>query len=733
MTNAIKKSEMNTLSQEKSGAFQFIIALAMNVVMLVVLLPDIFLHGSESVYFPGINGTDGVYGDSSLGVWWVWMLSRLGIGSSVNSLNSYPWGEVGWGTSSWSQIFFIGPAVLLAKIVRPVLAWNIVTSGYILSGGMSIWWAAKRVSGSWKIALFVVPFGAYFEFLIWSIGGPSALLAYWPLPILLVLLAQAKTKWNRTIGLVATLLTIVCLLTDPFIALAATIIWFASLLTYLFNREGGVIKKTSTSFLIAYLGLLPFLLTAINKTASSSSSGFARSFQEWEAFGASWWMVLIPSPNIPFLGNFFESLRNWSTGDVRPVVELSGQLSQPGIVISAAMFLGFSIRIRNRFRLGTSSSDIPYQILLTTWITSILLSIVVPSNSFLHNFAPSTLLYQFSSIWRYTGRLTVLTHIVGSILLAYELSKFYIRVDARLNLRRVAVTALCVSLVILEILLPVLSVPYRSFSYDYIPNVYKDLSNYEFAPYVDIPTFSPDAPYPSSVFQVLSNQPSLDRVSTSLIGNPITAGRYSPDLLALTFESMCSKQVPASFIYMGFKYAVVHVERFATTEEQLALNLSNCGWKIVKKYRETKQISKRLFPLDQTLWLVEPFSKVEVAAVMIPDGHQWSGNFNLSLDHSHTLRTLVGDINLVRNPTREPEALKVSFQSNSKVQVQVLCPGSNSTPKLEAQKSLLLGKVEVDVGKNCTGLRVTKREDRETTLSDFIALPSPPSGMFEIK
>lgn len=709
------------------------IALAMNILILMVLLPNIFLHGSESVYFPGINGTNGVYGDSSLGVWWVWMLSRIGIGAAVNPLNSYPWGEVGWGTSSWSQIIFIGPAVFIAKILNPVLAWNIVTSSYLLFGGMSTWWAAKRVSRSWKIALFVIPFGAYFEFLIWSVGGPSALLAYWPLPILLVLLAQAKTKWNRKIGLGTAFLTIICLLTDPFVALAATVIWFASFVTYLFNREGGVIKRITASFVFAYLGLLPFLLNAISETASSSRSGFARSFGEWEAFGARWWMVLIPSPNIPFWGDFFRSFRNWATGEVRPVVELSGQLSHPGIVISTTVFLGICLRLKNRYRLGVGSPDIPYQILLTTWIMSILLSIVVPTNSFFHDFAPSSLLYKFSSIWRYTGRLTVLTHVVGAVLLAYELSKFSIPKDLFRSRKNIALSAICVSLVTLEILLPVLSVPYRSFSYDHIPKVYKDLSKEKFAPYVDVPAFGPEAPYPSSVFQVLSNQPSLDRVSASLIGNPITAEKYSPDLLALTFEAMCSKQIPASLVYMGFKYAVVHVERFLLPDDQLAANLANCGWQIVRKYQETKQISKRLFPLDQTLWLVEPSSIVKVGAVVIPDGHQWTGNFNSSLDHSFTLQTLVGDIDLIRNPIKEPEDLEVSFQTNSKVHVQVLCSGFSSTPKLKAQKSSMFGEFKINVGKNCTSLRVTKRGALKPTISGLIALPPPPSRIFEVK
>lgn len=616
-----------------------------------------------------------------------------------------------------SQLAFAGPVVAMAKLFGPIAGFNLSLICFLSLGGVANWWAAKELTGDRRFAMLAIPFGGFFEYLIWTVGGPSALVSYWPIPVSLGILLPRASPIGIKRVLMASLVLTVSLFSDPFIALSVLVIWGSSIFFYCAHKRW----RDSTTLALGALSILAltslFLLSAREVSRSGLGGIYGRNFVEWEKFGGQWWMVALPSPQIPIISGVFDSIRYNFLEQTVPAVRTSGQLLNPGLFAIGLVVVGGIHRLINR-QMG-AERDMMFQFLMVVFFVSIALQMVVRDTVPLARFAPSRLLFEVSTVWRYTGRLTILTHVVASLLIVNEFRRLW-KVSL---LRRVSARFVVLSLAALsilgEIVMPILRVEVRSFSFRDAPKAYSDLRREGDSPYVDLPSFSAGAMYPSAVFQVLSQQPTLDTVGNPLGETPYIDGMLAPQALALALDNLCAPQTSRGLAYFGLRYAVIHSYRLTDGEPAWG----DCGWRIVRRYPRAEGAAVSPLLITGDVLLAEASNDTRLGAFLLPRSSEWTTNYVPTYNFSYTTTTASdsGSIDLLRAPGSPDIASRVSFSINSDAIVTLSCAAERKLSAVEIRRRLTAGLVTIEVPSECTSLRLTARQNNPLTISELLA------------
>jgi len=601
----------------------------LSLVVNALLFPHLVTNPARVIYYQGIDGRDGVFGDASLGLWTLWKNGRNGI-KTVNPLNSFPWGEKGFSIADLSQVGFFGPLALVAKLTNPVFAWNSGIFTLLVLGSFSTWWAAGRICKSGSHALLAIPLIASCQFLVWTVGGATALVAYWPVPLLIGMLSSTEPTTKRR-GLAIFVLVVIGLLSDPLIGLSCLIVsllWFA-----IAWFRGLSSRRALHSFMVVIMTTLLILGATI--ASKRMTSEWTRSYGEWQAFGARWWMI-IPSPRTPIVGSVFQTIRNkFESGQVilsRP----AGQSISLGVSLTVLLVWAFV----RRFRFSLSSVHELDQaeprrdtLALLVVLTSFALMLVPSPGNVMGWLYPSHLLHKVYSIWRYTGRLTVLLHVGAVIMVVAQLKLLLAPQDLETSKSKpsrfkVALVVLFAVIPFTETVMAIRGVP-RSFTTNEIPEAYEYLSSRPNSPYLDLPGFG-SSPFPSNVFQYVSDNPVVDRGSTPSLrsqGVPV-------DEVVLALESICSPQAPSAVTALGLRYVI-----YRTNDKTLEDHLQQCGWRVVKTIKTSPRVQKGVFQWPKLQLVLTPVStSSELAALSIPENGDWIVNWTRDLNYSWTMK-----------------------------------------------------------------------------------------------
>lgn len=638
-------------------------ALLLSLLVLLITFPAFFTHTASSLYFQGIDGTDGAFGDGSLTAWWAWVYSNGGLFKHINPLNSYPWGEIGWTLAGWSQIAFILPVTILSKMFGPVAGVNLGIALELTLGMLACWWAARRIIGSGYVALVAIPIIGFSQCLVWSVGSPSALTSYWPVPILIGIFASAHHEFKYRHQIIAIIISAIGLLSDPFIALFIVLTWVAALITFAITKNWRRIFECLRTFLIFLVLLMPLIMRSLTNTRSDSNTGYARTFEDWQNYGARWWMIFYPSHNLELIGNYFSKLRTREFLEDGVFTRASAQMLFPGFfVLLSISFLVLLVMKNRRSRLGIISPDSHQEnsafiLVLILFVGSILLEIIPDPGFTGSRYFPSHILFQISSVWRYTGRLSILEAIAGSIASAVAASHL---MKARHKFIRITFICLLGASLIFEGIMPIRSVQYRYLSHADASPAYHFLAKQKFSPYLDVPQFSPEAPFPGAVFQPISKQPNMDRVGLAIASSPTFGSRSIADQFSIQFEALCSPQASAALKYIGIKFVVAHLELYKT----FPTDITACGYSVERD--DSKFVSKIDSPFNgfsKTLLLrVRP--KTSLSRIVIPLSDTWSNSMNESLIDQWTMGSGYGTFVTYQHPTETPVETVLEFDSN---------------------------------------------------------------------
>lgn len=690
-------------------------AITLSLAVTTLLFPKAVLRPARSIYFQGLDGTDGVFGDASLGLWTVWKNSVNGL-SSVNYLNSFPWGERGFSIADASQALFFGPITLFSKVTSPVLAWNLGIVFFLVLGSYATWWASVQLCRDETWSLIAIPLVSSCQFLVWTVGGATALVAYWPIPLLIGTLASTQTFTFKRLSTLV-LIIVAGSLSDPFIALSCILlvsVWAAS------RWLPVLLARTPTRAIVSCAGLLTIVLL-FGRIAQRVSNSWDRSYDEWQAFGARWWMFL-PSRTTPIVGSFFGRAQDaLSSGEII----LSRPASQTiGLGVCLTGFFVWSLLSRKRTARIRPSNDSKTErrndqfVVQTAFVSFILM--IVPSHQSNFEWAyPSRGLYEIFSIWRYTGRLTIVFHVCVVCLVVSQAACFFDTIrpnqQSRSKTLRFAAVLLIATIPLLETLSVIRKVEDRAFALSEVPEVYRYLSARPGSAYVDLPGFG-SSPFPSNIFQYVSNNAVMDRGSS-----PLNDSKNIPvDDIVLSLESACSPQTLLAITTLGLRFVV-----YRTDDEESVLRLTQCGWILTKRFESEPEVRFGVFkwPRFQFL-LTPPIHDRNLAAVVLPEHADWTVNWTLDMNYSWTQRSdQAARVRLVWLP-RNTKDDYATFRLNGSFLGQTVFECSGEDKRYLLRATVNNGTAEMNVPRWCTTIKIQSGRDSLVVDSAMVTLRS---------
>jgi hypothetical protein len=648
---AIQGKNLGSLLKKNKAYFAVVLFIVLYVFLLYFPLLSNF---SSKIAVPSLDNQDGGYGDGPFTIHTIWRLQNTNYFDSLNPLNSYPFGEPGYTPAFVSQVMFWGPLYLLSKVMNPIAAFNSFVLLHIFLTGFLSWFLAKKFSGDVIISFLAIPLIISWPFTLNLIGGPSALIQQSTILFQVLLCYNLIQNPKRITPLLVVLNWSVSLYSDIFIFLINSLVFFISVLTVFFTSRKKLgrflpeIGRFAITFGLFFIVNIFFVLKAFQATIEGSSpSTFVRPYQEWIGFGAQWWMFLTPSPDyFPVLGQFHERVKTNLAGEVSSSARLSAQLVSPTFVqvslvcillmITLIVKLNQKKTLTKRNKKVSSNSRNKKLDLISLYlgliiVCTILLSLVPTNFDSARFFFPSFYLFQVSPVWRYTGRIILLTNIAVSLIIVL----YYSRI-----LKRIHKTKLfSILLVLITSLLSILPQheirsDLKYVDYERVPLLYSDLAKRD-GPYAEFPNLTHFVPFPGAAFQVITNRPTLDDVSLNERSKSL-AERINP---------LCDKESSSILSSLGFREIVVHLDLLKNDR----INWKSCGYEVVRMFdsNQAKSLGHPSWKPWERSVILEPITS-SMQSFLLPNINHFFVETDIALKSNWKLVTDTGNLEIIR-------------------------------------------------------------------------------------
>jgi len=338
-------------------------------------------------------------------------------------------------------------------------------------------------------------------------------------------------------------------------------------------------------------------------------------------------MFLTPTEGyIPFIGQFRPQIISLFTDNNGSVLRQSAQAISPHLAQLATiitLFVGYRkmqtlIKTRSsrskKFSLVTQTpleKRVMKFLVLILSFTLIIMLVPTADQSTYRRLYPSFYLFQLISVFRYTVRLNVLLTIVSSVLIIY-LANMLVRnlntLNYRISKKSITITVALITSVSASLYITVPSAD-KYVDLGRSPDLYQTIKARN-SPYAEFPNLDHYVLFPGSAFQVVTQQPTLDDVSSSPIAKEI----------AERLNAMCDSESSGILYALGFRTIFFHTDLKAVKD----IDWTRCGYEIISDSSKAKQGS-----VGHASWqnwdrgfLLSPISP-EVKEFLVPLEGQW--------------------------------------------------------------------------------------------------------------
>jgi hypothetical protein len=606
--------------------------------VLAILLVSIYwemLHSySSKILIPSLDNKDGGYGDGPLLIHTLWRSTRDGFFDNTNLLNSYPFGEPGFGVAYISQILLWFPLYILANLLGPIAAFNTFALAHIFLNGFLGWLITYKITKNFQLSLLSIPLILLSPFNLNLVGGPTGLIQQSSILLTLYFSLGILTNPKKITGVFIVLSLTISLYSDLFIFLNSWIIICCLFLFLIFSKSLTNTEKMFR-FKILIISLISFVILNIysiyyfylGSIGESSGVSYLRSYDEWIAFGAQWWMFLTPTEGyIPFIGQFRPQIISLFTDNNGSVLRQSAQAISPHLAqlaIIVILFVGYrkmqtliktSSSRSKKFPLVTQApleKSVMRFLLLILSFTLVIMLVPTADQSTDRRLYPSFYLFQIISVFRYTVRLNVILTIASSVLIIYLANMLFKNLNTlnyRISKKSVTMVVVLITSVSASLYIAVPSAD-KYVDLGRSPDLYQTIEARN-SPYAEFPNLDHYVLFPGSAFQVVTQQPTLDDVSSSPIAKEI----------AERLNAMCDLESSGILYTLGFRTIFFHTDLKGVKD----IDWTRCGYEIISDSSKAKQGS-----VGHASWqnwdrgfLLSPVSP-KVREFLVPAEGQW--------------------------------------------------------------------------------------------------------------
>ena len=501
-----------------------------------------FLFTGSQFYLSSDNLYQAQFGDGPGGVWTLWIFAQASSLVNTEQVDLLFGAKDFWTLEAFSQSTWIFFGSILNRLFSPITAFNtlVLFNFYLLS--RACLFASNVIAGKKISNNFVVLTCACFPFIIWAVGGPSAVIGCFSIPLLIGVLIKQLVQLNAKHLSFAAVLVVVSMISEVVIFQCCVIVVLSFLTIGVVNR------------IFSPIWFLPFaiFLLALNLLLRIGSQDL-RTIGELSWFGARWWHVIFPPNETPVVGEIFAQIRrsNFIANDnTNSAINYQATLLFPGFNLFLFLVLFLSRAKRTLFH----KRFIIQHFLMLIVFYSVTFQIYTSSSSWMRFLMPASWFHTLLPVTRYSGRFTVVTHIAVGILIVVEIGYL---ITERLQTHRFKVIALTMFFCVLTFMDFYPSIKGRELSSidsGDIPPAYSYLSQLDSAPYLEIPLYEDRFPFPSPYFQYVSKQPILHPLLVD------ATSWVSVERLLGIATSYCSPQTVRWMHSLGFKYLAVHEE-----------------------------------------------------------------------------------------------------------------------------------------------------------------------------
>ena len=595
MLNQSLVDKTNSTTRSKIGrelTFTIIFLLS-----IVVFLP--YLLTSSKFYVSSITLDQAQFGDAPGAIWTLWLYSQQHSSFNTIQLNEIIGGRSLWELQTYSQAIWISGGALLNQFFEPIRAFNtLVLINFYLAARASLF-AARTVTNKSNFDFFAIIICTTFPFIVWAVGGPTAITGFFPIPLLIGLLIKLSNGFDiRIVALAIGTLAISAL--SEFVVFQSCLFILAAYLTK-------CIYHSSHKFSITLIAL--FVVITFFFLVRAIIPFEPRSIDELAWFGGRWWHVLLPPNETPLVGDFFKEIRNSQyiqNYDTNSTLNYPATLLFPGF--NLFVYLGLFIA-RKRSKLSKESFG-PHKFLVTLVLYSVIFQVFTVSIHWSRYLMPSAWLQIVMPITRYSGRFTLLTHVAIGLLVVKEMNCFVKSNWDRKKIKSVVVTAIFISVSILDVFPSYKGRNASAIDQADIPPAYEYLKLKDSAAYIDLPPYENKFPFPSFTFQYFTQQPVLhsslvDKSKADLINR-----------LALDSTNYCSNQTGRWMYKLGFQYLVIH-EDLMPSDYSLA-QMEECGFELVFKPSSEPSYPTKAYADYQTSVVYKILPKKQISGIAFP-------------------------------------------------------------------------------------------------------------------
>lgn len=654
-----------------------------------------FLLSDQRIYYPSRNGPDGLLGDCLLGLWSLYRFRNLSLSDSVDYWVSYPFGESVSIIQYVSQLVFFLPGLILQPLLGPVSAFN--TSlllhftltgffGYFVSRGYGVTRVMCCIT-----SLLLVSLPAIQD----AIGGPTALTPIWPLLSLIIAIRSFEANGRLSCVLLVLFSLGVAGLTDVYLFVSCVLLLLALVTTGWIEEVSARTTRILVSVVAVILGI--FILVRL-----ADFGEFAyRTYNEWLWFGAQYWMYLSPRP-LTGPTNLWITARDEFIG---------WHVLAALVVLIALRAMSTKIDARKLARLLACAFLIYFM--------------TVVDHSAVGNFLPSKALHELIPVVRYTGRLSIGGSVLFTIFVVVVLDNAFCKLKQTIKAHRSSslLLGLLLALLVLSTAiyhrLPQWWSPNRTADLNDVPSAYTWLSVQGRSPYIEVPGWGFIDPFPSQVFQYISNQPILDDIGYPTKQGIIGDGEVLARRLALLSTFLCDRQTKMYFKKLGFRYLLVHEDRWQWVSRS---EIMKCGWRLVTTFTE----EKTGFLNDQLkrIAIYEPQFSGSVAPIVIPSNDFEEVSDYQTLRSSFALNGQSGRL-LLHRIDNHSEQIEIVFsiRGDSTLDLGIYsdCTILSITKTAEITSSLKYH-YAVTLRGSCPELTLVDRNMKGLVISDFFAV-----------
>jgi hypothetical protein len=429
-----------------------------------------------------------------------------------------------------------------------------------------------------------------------------------------------------------------------------------------------------------------------------------RTLGELTWYGGRWWHVVLPPNETPVIGHFFAQIRgsNFIANEgTNSAINYQATLLFPGF--NFFLFLGlFLSRAKSEF---LRRRFINQHFLMLIVIYSVTFQIYTSSNSWIRFLMPASWFQALLPVTRYSGRITVLTHIAIGILIVVEIGFFLTKRWQAHRIKVVAVFVLFCFFTFMDLYPSIKGRESASIDAGDIPPAYRYLSRLESAPYIDIPLYEDRFSFPSPYFQYVSKQPILHPLLVD------TASWAPVERLLGISTSYCSPQTAPWMHSLGFKYVVVH-EEFMPTDYSRE-KMQDCGFDLefVPKPAEATNVSAYKEYQNSVVYRIEKTELVPAIAITGPEFSVISSSDSSNPSFSSTNSRSSIDLLRITNQ----KIVNFSFMAN-----QAITASCGNDNQIEIYVSRVQKFYTMEIPDICSSIALQKSTSTDLVISSFL-------------